>query len=66
MKINTQNLIDIELDGIDMEDAPDFVDAFIVSAYSTELHRNLTQEELDKINTERGDFVYDCVTKQLY
>jgi len=64
--MNTQTLIDIELDGIDMEDAPDFVDAFIVSAYSTELHRHLTQDELDKLNREHSDFVHDCVMKQVY
>jgi len=64
--MNIQTLTDVELDDIDMEDALDFVDAFIVSAYSPELQRHLTQDELDKLNREHSDFVHDCVMKQVY
>jgi len=64
--MNTQTLKEIEVDGIDMKDALDFVDAFIVSAYSPELQRHLTQDELDKLNREHSDFVHDCVMKQIF
>ena len=58
------NLIDnIEVDGIDPKDYPDFCDAFISSAdYDG---KPMTEEQLDILNDDRG-FVYECVQKQLY
>lgn len=57
-------LIDnIEVDGIDTCDYPDFCDAFIASAdYDG---KEMTDEQLDEIN---GDycFVYDCVQNHLF
>jgi len=60
--------VDIEVDGIDFGDAPDFCDAFICSA-SAVLEdgtiRDATEEELDELN-EDSSFVYECVTEKLY
>lgn len=64
--IDTRNLTDIEIEGIDFNDAPDFSDAHITSAYSNDLKRYLTEQELDVLNTKCTDFVYECVTKQIY
>ena len=58
-----QLITDIELDGIDTKDAPDFCDAFIVSAeYDGE---PMTEEQLDQINDDR-DFVYSKVLEYIY
>lgn len=59
---------DIEVDGIDTRDYPDFCDAFI--AYATiELEdgtfRDATDVELDTLN-EDSDFVYSAVENYLY
>tara|TARA_R100000951_G_C2518669_1_gene142688 strand:- start:312 stop:497 length:186 start_codon:yes stop_codon:yes gene_type:complete len=57
-------LIDnIEVDGINFNDYPDFVDAFIVSAdYDG---KEMTDEQLDELN-ENSEFVHDCVYNKLY
>jgi hypothetical protein len=56
-------LIDnIEVDGIDPKDYPDFCDAFIASAdYDG---KEMTEEQLDELN-EDSDFVYECVQNHL-
>lgn len=64
--IDTRNLTDIEIEGIDFDDAPDFSDAYVTSAYSNDLKRYLTEQELDVLNIKCTDFVYECVTKQIY
>jgi len=57
-------LIDnIEVEGIDFKDYPDFVDAFISSADYDGVE--MTDEQLDELN-ENSEFVHDCVFNQLY
>jgi hypothetical protein len=58
------SLIDnIEVDGINHRDAPDFCDAFIASAdYDG---REMTEEELEELN-EDNDFVYEAVCNWLW
>ena len=53
----------IEVDGIDTKDYPDFCDAFIASAdYDGE---PMTDSQLDELN-EDSDFVYECVQNHLF
>ena len=53
----------IEVDGIDTKDYPDFCDAFISSAdYNG---KPMTDEQLDELN-EDGAFVYECVENHLF
>jgi len=53
----------IEIDGIDTNDYPDFCDAFIASAdYDGE---QMTEKQLDEINQDI-DFVYECVLTNLF
>lgn len=47
---------EIEFDGIDESDYPDYCDAFICSAVIDD--RYLTDDELDMLNSDRG-FVYN-------
>jgi hypothetical protein len=49
--------------GIDMADAPDFVDAYIASADLDGVP--MTEEQLDALS-EDYDFVYGELMKQLY
>ena len=57
-------LIDnIEVEGIDTKDYPDFCDAFIASAdYDG---KPMTDEQLAEINEDR-EFVYECVQNHLF
>lgn len=54
---------DVQVEGIDGRDAPDFCDAFICSASYD--GRDMTDEELEILNDDR-DYVYNAVEKQLY
>jgi len=53
----------IELDGIDTKDYPDFCDAFIASAEYEGVE--LTEEQLEELNCD-SDFVYQCVLNYLF
>jgi hypothetical protein len=53
----------VEVDGIDTNDAPDFVDAYITYAeYDGE---PMSDEQLEELNND-GDFVYSAVERHLY
>ena len=54
---------DIDIDGIDHRDYPDYCDAFICSA--SYCGRDMTDDELDQLNDDR-DFVYNKVMDYLY
>ena len=62
--IMNYKLIDnIELDGIDTKNYPDFCDAFIASAdYNG---KPMTDEQLDELN-EDSEFVYECVQNHFF
>ena len=63
LKLDYSKISDVEVDGIDTRDYPDFCDAFIASAFYDD--REMTAEELDILNDD-GDFVYEAVQKHLY
>ena len=56
-------ITNIELGGIDTNDYPDFVDAFIESAEIDGVE--LTDAELYELNCNR-DFIYQCVLNELF
>jgi hypothetical protein len=53
----------IEFDGVDHNDAPDYCDAYIVSAKYDD--REMTEDEIDLLNEDR-DFVHDSLMDSLY
>tara|TARA_R110001632_G_C11159755_1_gene398372 strand:+ start:189 stop:374 length:186 start_codon:yes stop_codon:yes gene_type:complete len=56
-------ITNIHVDGIDSNDYPDFVDAYIYSAEYDGVE--MTDDQLDELN-ENSEFVHDCVYNQLY
>ena len=60
---NYSKIDDIEVDGIDYRDAPDFCDAYI--SYATYKGKEMTESQLERLN-DNSDFVYQCVQDQLY
>ena len=61
--MNYKLIDNIEVDGIDTKDYPDFCDAFISSADYDGVE--MTDEQLDELN-EDSDFVYECVQNHLF
>ena len=63
-RIDIAKIDNIQLDGIDTDDYPDFADAYIVSA---DYYGNkMTDDMIDYINNNMSDFVYECVLEQLF
>lgn len=58
-----KNLENVKIEGIDHNDSPDYVDAYIV--YAEKDNIPLTEEELDEIN-EDSEIVHEYVMKELY
>jgi hypothetical protein len=52
MNLDGRKVVDIELDGIDYNDAPDFADAFVCYAAFDDTGESLTDEELDRLVSE--------------
>jgi hypothetical protein len=64
MKKLDYSLIDnIEFDGIDHKDYPDYCDAYI--CYAEYDGREMTDEELDELNSD-SDYIYDVLMGYLY
>ena len=62
-KMDYKLIDNIEIDGINTKDYPDFCDAYIVSAdYDG---KPMTEAQLDEIN-EDGDFQYECIMNDLH
>ena len=58
-----EDINNVDVECVNMDDYPDFVDAFISSAdYRGE---PMTEEQLDILN-EDGDFIYNAVLNQIY
>ena len=61
-------IANVEMDGIDHADSPDFCDAFIASAMirkQNEEWREASEQELDAIMQD-SSFVYDKVMEEIY
>ena len=56
-------ITEIEVDGIDHSDFPDFVDAFIANAYYNDVE--MTEMQLEELN-EDSDFVYECTLDSIF
>jgi hypothetical protein len=63
MDMDYSKINNVELDGIDTNDYPDFCDAYISSADYDGVP--MTDDELDELN-DNSDFVYNCVWDSLF
>jgi hypothetical protein len=63
--LNLQNVVEIEVGGIDDADYPDYCDAFISSAVWKDTGEALSDTEIEELN-EDHDFVYEQVWKEIH
>jgi len=59
MKLNNRNVIDVEVDGVDPTDYPDFCDAYFCYAIWEDTKEELTDDELIKLTEECGDALHE-------
>ncbi len=64
MQLNLSKIDNMEFEGVDFSDYPDFVDAFLVSADID--GRELTEEEVDYLNDEHYEFVNESVFSSIF
>lgn len=64
--MNLDNICDVEVDGIDPKDYPDFCDAYISYAVWKDTGVELTEDELSELNDKHGEFVYKKVVDYLW
>tara|TARA_R100000951_G_scaffold65369_1_gene55156 strand:+ start:942 stop:1136 length:195 start_codon:yes stop_codon:yes gene_type:complete len=64
MQINLSQIDNMEFEGVDFSDYPDFVDAYLVSADID--GRELTEEEVDYLNDEHYEFVNESVFDSIF
>ena len=63
MNLDYKKIEDVEVDGIDTSDYPDFCDAYIAAA--TYKGRAMTDGELGALN-EDGSYIYDRIADKIY
>lgn len=55
---------DLEFDGINYKDYPDFSDAYVCNAYYDGVE--MTDDQLEELNTHHRDFVYEELWEQIF
>ena len=63
MEIDYSKISNVEVDGIDTSDYPDFSDAFI--SYAEYDGEEMSEEMLEELNND-GSYVYEQVEKYIY
>ena len=56
-KLNGRKVVDLEVDGVDSSDGPEFVDAFFSAGTYDDNGQDLTDEELDQLTLKYPDVV---------
>ena len=63
--LNGRKVIDMEIDGVDPRDYPDFSDAYFTYA-CYEDGTKLTDDELDQLADQNGDVLYEMAYDSLH
>jgi lysyl-tRNA synthetase class II len=63
--LNGRKVIDMEIDGVDSRDYPDFSDAYFTYA-CYEDGTKLTEDELDQLADQNGDVLYEMAYDSLH
>ena len=64
-EIDTKLIVDVEIDGVDMRDYPKLVDAYVSKAMWKDTDRQLSEEELEDLNDNHYEFVFEEVMESL-
>ena len=55
MQLNGRKVVDVEIDGVDPTDYPDFCDAYFMNAVYEDTGEELTDAELEELNESYPD-----------
>ena len=65
VKMNGRNVVDIDIDGVDSSDYPDFCDAYFSYAVWEDTGEPLTDDELEQLLDENGFLVSEMAFESL-
>lgn len=65
-KLNNLEVTDVEIDGVDMKDYPDFCDAYIESAKFVSSGKELNDDELIKLQEDNPELFFEDVMETVY
>ena len=63
--INFKNITIVSMD-VNTSDYPDLVDSYIIEAEWSDSGKELTEEDVDNLNENHHDFVYECAWDYLH
>ena len=66
MQLNGRDVVDVEVDGIDTSDYPDFCDAYFSRAVYNDTGEELTESELEELAEKNPDQLYDKITDVIF
>ena len=64
INFDISEVYDVEIDGIDIKDSPEFCDAYVSSASYKD--RELTEEECNQIQDENPEWFYEKVCDEAF
>lgn len=64
IKLNGRQVIEIEIDGVDTRDAPDYADAFIAGAVWADTGHPLDENDIYKLQDENPELIYELIWDQ--
>ena len=64
MKLNNLKVIDVEVDGVDMKDYPDFCDAYISEAKFANTKQPLDDNQLTQLQEQNPDAFFEAVSDE--
>ena len=59
--LNNRKVTDIEIDGVDFRDAPDFADAYVYQAVFEDTGESLTEEQMDQLVAENYEEIQELI-----
>tara|TARA_B100000989_G_scaffold294960_1_gene275027 strand:- start:694 stop:918 length:225 start_codon:yes stop_codon:yes gene_type:complete len=64
MKLDNVVVIDVEVDGLDLKDYPDFCDAYISEAKFRDTKKPLNDEQLVELQEQNPDAFFEAVNDE--
>lgn len=65
LRFTWKDLANIQIDGVDTKDYPDFCDAYFTYAYSISLDRELTDDELDRLTDDYQSELHELAMENM-
>lgn len=66
MQLNGRKVVDVEVDGIDPRDYPDFCDAYFASAIFEDTLEELSEAELDQLRDDNPDQLWEMASERMH